>query len=265
MPDALDDRIELAVLLLDVLFLTDDIMDHWSHDQAKVFCSHFQGLVLGTSAPSAESQVEVVIASLYKRFRDTEVTESNSYHLITDFCNYTCTWFSTLTRTGRANDIHELESYLEYRFFDSGASLTMAMVRWTSNFSVPAYMRKDPSVKLVEVTAGCQAALVNDICSYRREVSIMSQKGAGEISKNIVNAVVLIMKEMNLDEKEAIKYLWEYVSQLEERFLDAVEKAKARYSGVDLETLEKYANALELMCGGNLTWSTFCGRYNHFA
>lgn len=33
MPDALDDRIELAVLLLDVLFLTDDIMDHWSHDQ----------------------------------------------------------------------------------------------------------------------------------------------------------------------------------------------------------------------------------------
>ena len=32
-PDALDDRIELIISLWNMVFLVDDIIDHWSYDQ----------------------------------------------------------------------------------------------------------------------------------------------------------------------------------------------------------------------------------------
>ena len=144
--------------------------------------------------------------------------------------------------------------------------LILVSLRWASDITVPAYMQEDPSVKLVEAFVVYHISLVNDIYSYRREVSAaMHEKGASKIAKNIVNAVVHIMKERNVNEKEALKFVQEYLSQVEERFVDAVEKAKGRYSGEDLETLERYTNLLQNMCGGNVTWSSICGRYNRFA
>jgi len=93
----------------------------------------------------------------------------------------------------------------------------------------------------------------------------MHRKEAGEMSKVMVNAVAHIMRERNIDEKDATKYLEEYVSHLEDKFVDAVGKAKARYSGEDLKILERYASGLQMVCAGNFVWSTVCGRYNRFA
>ena len=142
-------------------------------------------------------------------------------------------------------------------------SFTLVSLRWASNIMVPAYMLEDPSVKLVATFVGYYNTLINNIYSYRREVSAaMHEKGASKIAENIVNAVVHIMKERNVNEKEALKFVQEYLSQVEERFVDTVEKAKGHYSGENLETLERYTILLQNMCGGNITWSAISGRYN---
>jgi hypothetical protein len=125
-------------------------------------------------------------------------------------------------------------------------------------------MRKDPSFQLIEVTAGFHGPLINDLYSYQRETLVMQQKEAGEISKSMVNAVALVMEEKGMNEQDARGYLEKYVSDLEERFVVTVANAKGCYRGQDLKTFEKYVNGLEMLCAGNLQWSTFCGRYNHW-
>ena len=126
-------------------------------------------------------------------------------------------------------------------------------------------MLEDPHIRPIDAIAGRHTAIVNDLYSYQREVFVAQQKAASETSKTIVNAIVVVMHDQDMDEREAINYLQGHVSQLEDDFWDAVQKAKLCYSGKDLEILQKYSNAVEVICAGNAKWSEVCGRYNRFA
>ena len=94
-------------------------MTSWT--QAQAFCSHFDGLVLGTSVPSAESQIEVVISSICSRIRDTKETQSDPFDTATELCEATSAWFHAVIRRDQlARNLHEFEEYLEYRSSNVG-------------------------------------------------------------------------------------------------------------------------------------------------
>lgn len=88
----------------------------------------------------------------------------------------------------------------------------------------------------VEAIAGFHIALVDDLYSYQGEISAMQHNG-----DNIINAVVHVMKRKKDERAGYVRtYLETYVLRLEETFVDAVESAKANYSGQDLMVLKKY-------------------------
>ncbi|TFK31767.1 isoprenoid synthase domain-containing protein [Crucibulum laeve] len=263
LPDALDDRIELAVMLADLMFLIDDAMDYWSQDQAKAFFKQFQGLVLGLTDPAEKEHdpIQKLVKTLFTQVLSTD--EGDPRRLGARFCQEICRWFIVASsKKDRSNALADLERYLQYRFVDAAIWSAHALMRWSCDINLASYMREDPDIILLEETAGRHSILNNDLFSYDREIAVAAQENVSEMSKNVMNAVSIVERQQKCSKDDAMNYLLEYIADLEEKFMVIEQEAKRKYSGEDLETVEKYSTALKSICTGNIAWSSFCGRYN---
>ncbi|TFK34189.1 isoprenoid synthase domain-containing protein [Crucibulum laeve] len=261
-PTALKDRIECASMLSVVGFIMDDILETYHHDKTKQFLSRLRGLILGTTHPTADNQVEFVFADIHAHIRDTDKTDP--FRLGNKYCETTFQWITAYLNQERSNASvqNTLESYAGYRFTDVGVWWAFALMEWACNLPVPEHIACDPNFHALQHKAGMHGLLANDLYSYRREVLQASRTSSNTIKPKLVNSISVVMVEHNLDEEEATEYIKTRLTDVEVSFLEMEGSWKLKYSGDDLAFLEKYSLATKCMIAGNLWWSVSCGRYN---
>jgi len=133
---------------------------------------------------------------------------------------------------------------------------------WSMQLPVPDRIRELPSIHELEIKALYQGSLVNDVYSYRRELSEAKRLGADKVGGIMVNAVTVVKNERNMDDLEAMSWLEGYIGVLESEFEDAAVSVVGQFEGEEREMVGAYAVALREMMVGNWEWSKICGRYN---
>ncbi|KAF8244984.1 terpenoid synthase [Wilcoxina mikolae CBS 423.85] len=259
MPSADDDRIELACRANNVLFIMDDIMDNWSLEKARSFYSIFEGLVWGTHG-ELSSPLETVVSDLFASIRALDTPTSRLGH---EFTDGVCAWFrAAVSNTRTSCDTTSLDQYLKYRIIDAGCWLTISLMLWSMQLPVPDAIRELPSVHELEIKALYQGSLVNDVYSYRRELSEAKRLGADKVGGIMVNAVTVVKNEKNMDDGEALAWLEEHIGELEREFEEVAVSVVEQFEGEERKLVGTYAVALREMMVGNWEWSRVCGRYN---
>ncbi|KIJ55902.1 hypothetical protein M422DRAFT_239063 [Sphaerobolus stellatus SS14] len=247
MPDALNERTELACKISNLLFFIDDEIDSWSIEKAQDFYKKFAGLILGDEDIHPVTQFEKILHDLFAETRRIGT-------LGQDFCEEVVRWFKHTASHARpqwksSGDILE---YCEYRIVDAGFWLTISLMRCAMDLQQP--QRDDEVVSECEHLAGYHAMLVNDLFSYRREVS---RTGMGEVSAALINSVLVVQNGQGIGEQEAMMWLESYCEKLEGQFEEVA--STTTHLGKDAN---RYIDALRLLIAGNLKWSAVCGRYN---
>lgn len=132
------------------------------------------------------------------------------------------------------------------------------------NLNVPPAIRAHHLVVGLEEIAGYQASVVNDLYSYRREMTMAKALQGDSVGASMVNAVVTVMTVARIGEQDAVNKLERYVEQLDEQFQGLMDEIALND---ELKSEEKalvlhYSKALQFLMTGNLKWSKVCGRYN---
>jgi hypothetical protein len=101
--------------------------------------------------------------------------------------------------------------------------------------------------------------LYHDYVSWQKEIDAYN---SGEAS-SLVNALSVLMKMHNVDEKSAKKLLWEEILEYERRYCEERDLFIEKNSpGPELY---RWFRLLELSTGGNAIWSFTTSRYNKSA
>ncbi|KIJ41383.1 hypothetical protein M422DRAFT_255573 [Sphaerobolus stellatus SS14] len=247
MPDALNERIELACKMVNLMFLFDDVMDNWSIEEAQGFYKKFAELILGDEDVHPVTQLEKLLHGLFAEIRGIGT-------LGQDFCEAVIRWFKLAASHARSQwkSSGDILEYCEYRIVDAGFWLTVSMIRCAMDLQHP--QRDDQVVSECEHLAGYHAMLINDLFSYRREVLRTS---AGEIGAALINSISVVQNSRGIEEQEAMMWLESYCEKLEGQFEEVA--STTTHLGEDAN---RYIDALRLLMVGNLKWSTVCGRYN---
>ncbi|KIJ33654.1 hypothetical protein M422DRAFT_35398, partial [Sphaerobolus stellatus SS14] len=247
MPDALDERLELACKILNTVFIVDDALENMSIEEAQGSCKKFVGLILGHEDVHPSTQVEKV-------FRDLHAEILKIGELGQNYCEDVVQWLKFAARDDRPKwkSSSDFSKYCEYRIHDVGYELTISMLRYAMDIQHP--QRNDEVVRECEHLVGYHCMLVNDLFSYRKE---LASRSTGEIGKAFMNSVLVVQNSGGIGAQEAMVWLERYCEKLEEQF-EGVASRTAHLG----EDAKRYINALRLLFAGNLKWSSVCGRYN---
>ncbi|TFK35378.1 isoprenoid synthase domain-containing protein [Crucibulum laeve] len=272
-PDVLPEYIRQFTLYLVWAFPIDDAMDSWSAQDLKIFVKGCYRMLkeydcqVGEVEEERESQsiYLTMMCDIFDRMTATDISDPDAPTPARDLCRGTCQWVvTTASIAGRKGAMQSpsLEAYLDFRVQDTGMCISKDMIVWGCGLPIKQHLREESNLKLLDHLTSRHVSLANDIFSYRRETEVAKQTNSGEVSKAIANAVVFIIQERALDEKDAIQFLWHYLSDLETEMLKVEETIKATYSSGDLIEVEGHIESMKALCAGNIAWSTRCRRYN---
>lgn len=108
----------------------------------------------------------------------------------------------------------------------------------------------------LEMNAMRHVTLVNDIASYEKEVLAAGQ---GFALGQLCSAVPIVMTAFGLNEKQAMRVMWETTRELELQHFELAEEIK---NELDNDALCLYAKGLEYQMAGNERWNLLTPRYN---
>ncbi|TFK37351.1 isoprenoid synthase domain-containing protein [Crucibulum laeve] len=264
LPGALKSRIETAALATQLGFLVDNGADwQWTLAEKSQLFGRFSGLVRGTNTPIPGNQYEAVIADVFSRFCATDKPGYPALGL--KFCEENIHMIKTCTKqTDRAHLSNQdsLEAYFECRYVDVGIWWGYSLLCWAYDLPLPQHIQDDPDVRAIEIIGARHGVLVNDLFSYNVEVNAAKRNSESRVDSMVVNAIPVVMKEKSLKEEDAVKFISNYIHQLEDEFLEIEAKLNAKYSGDDQRIFERYVTAIKYIYGGNLEWSRRCLRYH---
>lgn len=125
---------------------------------------------------------------------------------------------------------------------------------------MPTWLSTDEEFQSLLYVASGHVAMVNDLFSYRVEKKRMEGAQGGLM----YNSVAFLSQKYGLTPVDAMKELKRYILAEEERYTVVLEGLKSRhcYSQERLRVIEEFSSALEDGMGGNIVWSSSCGRYN---
>ncbi|TFK34159.1 isoprenoid synthase domain-containing protein [Crucibulum laeve] len=258
--DMPDDRLECAFLISALGFLIDDTFENRPPDEIKQMFVRFEGLLMGTVLPASGDKFERVIFEVSTLVRGNQKTDP--FGLGEIYCEETFRWAKKqMSSNSHHNDLTE---YLKDRFLDGGLWWTLSLLNWAYATPIPKHLEDDPIIREVQIIFGSHALLVNDIYSYRKELTEANMQG-GDIANNLFSATPVAMRAWNCSAGEAIDHIESHIRSLEEHSFPEIEaKLKAGHKGNDLLFCEKYLERIKLTAGGNVAWSGWCGRYNRF-
>ncbi|TFK31651.1 isoprenoid synthase domain-containing protein [Crucibulum laeve] len=249
LPEALDDRIEAAAMVTNLLFLVDDLLDVWHDDQRKRFFNRFRGLIFGSIQPDQNNLLETVVADIYSHIRLSD--QDDPLQLGQKFCEESYrVLIASINQEERDSTMQQnnLQTYLDYRW-------GYGLIQWTCNIALPEHIVANPMLHSLKRAAGTHGVLINDIFSYRRETMIAKNRSASGMVPDIT---------MNVDERTAIAYLEDRIVEAEAMMIETAERLTESYSGEDRSICERYTTAVKYVYSGNAEWSKCCGRYNRF-
>ncbi|TFK35388.1 isoprenoid synthase domain-containing protein [Crucibulum laeve] len=244
-PDVLPECARQLSLYIVWAFLIDDTVDNWSQQDLKIFLKGCNRMLKEYDCqveeveeePESQSIYLTIMRDVFNRMTVTEISDPGAPTPARDLCRGTCQWLLNTTNiAGRKGAMQSpsLETYLEFRVQDTGMRLSKEMIAWGCGRPIKQHLWEDSNLKLLDDLTSQHVALANDLCSYWRETEVAKQTDAGEVSKAIANAVAFVIQKRALDEKDAIQFLWNYLSNLETEILKVEEIIKATYPSEEL-------------------------------
>ncbi|KAK7749839.1 carbonyl reductase (NADPH-dependent) ari1 [Cytospora paraplurivora] len=247
-PKALDDRIHFACRLLTVLFLIDDALDHMSLAEGSAYNEKLIPIARGHVLPDRSVPVEYITYDLWESMR------AHDKELADEILEPTFVFMRAQTDKARLKPMN-MGDYFDYREKDVGKALLSALMRFSMGLHVP------PSeldlARPVEMNCSKHISIVNDICSYEKEVRTAEES---DQEGGVLCSSVPIMAELADVETEAAKrVLWRMCREWEARHLELAQQIQSQVASL---TLGAYIEGLEYQMSGNELWSHTTERYN---
>lgn len=157
--------------------------------------------------------------------------------------------------TGLPKKIKSFDDYLESRLDNGATHWFREMCFWGMNFCLP---QAEQDVIFQDITrpAMLAGALMNDYFSWPKELREHEISGRGSPPTNIV---LVLMKEYQLSETEAICLLRRKITEFELAHLDGIKKLEM--TGPVSENHYKFFFVVQCASAATCLWSTYSPRY----
>ncbi|RDW70664.1 putative aristolochene synthase protein [Aspergillus mulundensis] len=179
-PLAKNNRIHFACRLLTIFFSVDDFLEEMSFSEGEAYNKKLMRLAAGTTLPDRTVPAEFIFHKLWEgmRARDEELADKILEPMFT---------FMRAQTDQVRREIVDLRQYLEYREKDVGKSLLSTLMR--------------------------QVAIVNDICSWEKE--LRSSRALHQEGAVLCSAVKVLADTTQLGIDASKRVLWAMVREWE--------------------------------------------------
>ncbi|KAK8124408.1 Aristolochene synthase [Apiospora kogelbergensis] len=290
-PEALDDRIGVACRLIALLFLVDDLLDHMSLEDGRLYNKKVMALMKGDILPDRSVAVEWMSYDIWAEMRALDS------RLAGEVVEPMADFMAAQTEKERLKKMG-MEEYLEWRGRDVGASLVTALGRFAMGLVMSA-----EDLALVEPLDRIwfrHVSVMNDVWSYDKEVR-QSQKSQEEgavlrssvailceetqvavqdpssslshLLQPLLSHLLLLLhyllggpgKNKKLERRRSLLSVEDAKRILTQRCRDWEDEHKAVEKTVvakrDSSAIRQYIRGLEHQMSGNEIWSTTTLRY----
>ncbi|PSK33983.1 Aristolochene synthase [Elsinoe australis] len=246
-PAAKDDRIHWACRLLTILFLIDDILEEMSFEDGERYNDRLMPIMRGDVLPDRTKPAEWIMYDMWEGMRACD------RKLADDVLEPTFTFMRAQTDRNRSV-MRNLGQYLEYREKDVGKALLSTLMCFSMGFDLTPVEKQ--LVRSLERNCAKQISVVNDICSWEKEV-IASKSGHVEGSV-LCSAVRILADETDLTIGSTKRLLWAMARE----WSDHHDRLAARLEAAGCsENVRRYNKGLEYQMSGNEEWSLSTLRY----
>ncbi|KAH8672844.1 isoprenoid synthase domain-containing protein [Tricladium varicosporioides] len=248
LPEILNSRIQLVTRFLTVLFLIDDNMDY---ETGQEYVVNLKALVVGEKTSFTANDPNMIISEIINELDKFNHGKTNEVKTgVSQF------WDFQVDRSRPS--IKTLDDYLVFRVTETAMNVTHTLARLGMDLEIPA--EEEHWLKKLEHITTYHIIIVNDLYSWDKELLQASNSKTTDIGGDLVSAITVVMKEENVDEMTAKKFLATKVHDLEVEYFDLVkEREKEGPMAIDAR---RYADCLPVMAAGNESWSRVTARYN---
>ena len=248
-----------------------------SLDDGILYNDKLMRLARGDELPNPSIPVEYMMYDIWKSMRDHDKELAN------EVLEPAFVFMRAQVDKQRLKPM-DLQTYFEYREQDVGKAWVFPTLHLSLPASVhPQYipsltqihpssflsaiMRFSMSLHLttteqalalpLEANASKNISVVNDICSYAKEIRVAA---AGHEGGTLCSSVPIVQTITGVDVDSAKRILWSMCREWEVRHRQLVDEI--RIKGELSPALEAYLKGLEYQMGGNEVWSLGTTRYN---
>lgn len=151
--------------------------------------------------------------------------------------------------------MRNLGQYLLYRERDVGKALLSALMKFSMALSLTP--EESTLVQPFERNCAKQISIVNDVCSYEKEV--LAARDGHEEGAALCSAVSILAEEAELSVAASKRVLWAMAREWEGRHEDRLSTLETHGEGN--ARVREYLKGLEYQMSGNEEWSLSTRRY----
>ncbi|KAK5092603.1 hypothetical protein LTR24_005065 [Lithohypha guttulata] len=148
----------------------------------------------------------------------------------------------------------DLHTYFKYREQDVGKAFLSAIMRFSMGLRLSE--SEHDLARPVEENASKSISVINDICSYEKEVRVAAQ---GHEGGALCSSVPIMQSIADVDVDGAKRILWSMCREWEVRHVQLVQEIREKNKSA---ALAAYMEGLEYQMAGNEVWSLETPRYN---
>ncbi|GIK07714.1 hypothetical protein Aspvir_003381 [Aspergillus viridinutans] len=218
-----------------------------SFETSKALVEKLICILRGESQPDLDMPVERILVDLWRQMRsiDSSATE--------DLLLATCSLWSAQGSDAR-REFKDLGSYIDYRICDGGSVIVSPLTR----FAMGLRLTNDDieAVKEITMNMARQIPLLNDICSWEKELKKARESKAD--GAQLCSAVKIIADTLKIDAAAAQRLLWHMCRELEARHVQLAGEILAVYPH-----LSSYCRAIGYPMSGQEVWALQSERFNY--
>ncbi|KAI4092168.1 MAG: hypothetical protein LQ344_003651 [Seirophora lacunosa] len=253
LPECLPDRLALISGITDITFLIDDIFENTTDTQREKGTlegsEEFQSVLEQKGLPR---NALAMLPQLKKRFIDYVMTKDAS---LASWMSQEVTRITAAPPRDRMN-YATIDSYLDLRLQDIA-------IRWYYELCAYGMDLKLTEAEKNQASRPARAMekasiYANDYYSWAKEKLEQATVAA---SRDMFNAVAVLMKEHEISEANALDMVREKILECEKEHWAAVADLEA--TGPISENLYRYLDMTRLCHSGSMLWGAFSDRYNN--
>ncbi|MCJ1461493.1 hypothetical protein MMC07_000090 [Pseudocyphellaria aurata] len=251
LPLVADDRIFDLAKINTVLFLLDDIAETMDLAGGKEFYMRLVYLAYGKALPNRENPVEWITYDCCASLRERDEVLAKDIFDMIQRC------FRAQVDKARLK-CASLGDLLKQRIQEGGCPFIASLIRYGHGLHLSPEALQ--SVSELETSVSMWSIVVNDICSYDKEVQ--AQEANPTEGGLVLNVVDHLTKNTNLTPPAAKRAAWAMTREGELRHQELL---AARLKVTDppcTGDLMTFVEGLDYATGGNEVWSRTTGRYH---
>ncbi|KAI0163976.1 Aristolochene synthase in complex with 12,13 Difluorofarnesyl diphosphate [Xylariaceae sp. FL1272] len=246
-PKALDDRIQSACMLLTILFLVDDMLEHMSLEEGAEYNRRLMDLAEGHEEPDRTVPAEYIFYDLWRDMRAIDHDMAN------DVLEPVFVFMRAQTDPARLRPMN-LGEYFQYRERDVGKALLGALMRFSMGLRVT---EKDlAAARPADEICSKHLSVINDIWSYDKEY--VASETLHDEGGALCTCVTIVARDAELSIPATKRLLYSLCREWELAYKEEVNRILTHR---DTAELRAYLDGLVLQMAGNELWSRTTLRY----